>query len=375
MHEDEFIEAYKLVLEDMSPFKPSYKGLNMFSILGEWTESPELLSFPKELQVELCKNLRKKHDSISFISFKKIIEILEKHGYDYADDVAEGLKKIDPSGHGALLLISADVDENEDFRENKTLKFIKDNFNDIYDNAYSVFSEVYNNRKADGLTVLHRDELEPGNAYCCIFLSRKAFSMKDTLEHELTHFIKNVASHNGKFPKTYSEVTPEKIKNRRYMCIVSLNNLLASVGLSHEAMSEIDQIAWRAFTAREEQPTIKSIVNAFIRRYETDKSFHAIGHNVLKVSQIEAAMSLEEIESFRLSWIRSLLEKISSGELFKESKDKLESYFFAAYREKDYEIEFLLKCMSYYCFKEQYPEYKIESIVEENFKKFKFRDV
>lgn len=371
----EFIDAYRLILENAYPIKPEYMGMNMFKILNEWVESPDLIEFPKELQIELCKNIRKRHDNLSIISFKKIVEILEKYDYDYVDDVINGMKTFDALNRGCLVIISADVDENVNFIENGTLKFIKENFNDIYDIAYSIFSNLYNHRYADGLTVLHRDEFNPENTYNCIYLNRNASNMKDTLEHEVCHFIKNVAKSGNKFPKTYSGVTTNKIKSRQYECVVFLKDILKGLDFSDNALTLISEIAIRAFTDREEQPTIKSIVNAFIRRYEFDKDRYDINHASKRISQIEGIENKNDVLKFRFKWLDDFLQYVNSYQIFKDNKNHIEDYFSKSLREKDYEIDFLLKCMSYLCFKFQYPEYDIDEIIRENFKKFKFRDV
>ena len=65
----ELMDAYMLIIEDGSPVKPEYVGLNMFKLIGEWVESPDLLGFPKELQIELCKSIRRRHDGFFIISF------------------------------------------------------------------------------------------------------------------------------------------------------------------------------------------------------------------------------------------------------------------------------------------------------------------
>jgi hypothetical protein len=51
------------------------------------------------------------------------------------------------------------------------------------------------------------------------------------------------------------------------------------------------------------------------------------------------------------------------------------NYFSKKNYEKNYQIEFILKCISYLCFKKNYPEYDIDKIVKENFKRIKFRDI
>ena len=98
------INVYKELIS--KEIHPEYIGLNIFNVLNEWVESPDLLQFPKELQIELCKNLRKHFDNLYIISYKKIIEILEKYDYDYVDDVINGMKKYDAINKEYLILIT-----------------------------------------------------------------------------------------------------------------------------------------------------------------------------------------------------------------------------------------------------------------------------
>lgn len=372
-----FIQIYnKLLLEENNNYcYPEYIGLNIFNILNEWVESPDLLSFPKELQIELCKNLRKHFDNFFIISYKKIIDILKKYDYDYTDDVVDGMKKYDIVNSGYLILISLSIDESDDFINNKTLNFIKENFNDIYDNAYDIFANIYNNRYSDGLTIFHRDEYDPENSYTCIFINRNCSNLKDTLEHELTHFIKNVAKYGNKFPKTYSGLTTNKLKNKQIACVDFVYTLFKDLQFSDQTSYSIKEIALRVFTEREEQPTIKSIINSFIRAYENDKNKYEFNHLRKSIPQIENTSDRNKIIDFRINWLNNFLKNINSKNILKENRNLIEEYFSKRNYEKNYTIEFILKCISYLCFKENYPQYNIDNIIKENFKTFKFRDI
>lgn len=367
-----FINTYNEILVNDSK---QYIGLNIFKILNEWVESPDLLEFPKELQIELCKNLRRRFNSLYIISYKKIIEILKKYDYEYTDDVIEGMKKYEAINRGYLILISAVIDENENILNNKTLNFIKENFNDAYDNAYNIFSKIYNNKYADGLTIFHRDEYDPENTYTCVYINRNSSNMKDTLEHEISHFIRRVAKYGNKFPKTYSGLTKEKFKNKNIQCVDYITNIFSKLNFSKEAIYGIKEIAIRAFTDIEEQPTINSIVNSFIRQYENDKNKFKVNYLNKTISQAESILKDDQLIEFRLKWLKEFLEKINSYKLFIDNKEKIEKYFSTINYSKNYKIEFILKCISYLCFKFNYKEYDIDKIIEHNFKNFKFRDI
>ena len=51
------------------------------------------------------------------------------------------------------------------------------------------------------------------------------------------------------------------------------------------------------------------------------------------------------IIEFRLNWLDEFLDKINSFEIFKEHKSLIENYFSKKNYEKDYKIEFILKCV------------------------------
>lgn len=371
---NKFLEIYNNIIND-DTLCPEYIGRNIFNIMNEWVESPNLVQFPKELQIELCKNLRKHFDNLYIISYKKIIEILEKYDYDYVDDVINGMKKYDVVNKGYLILICVKLDESDNLLSNKTLKFIKENFNDIYDNAYHIFSNIYNNRYADGLTVLHRDNYDPEDAYTCIYINRDCSNMKDTLEHELCHFIKRVANYQNKFPKTYSGLTVDKLRDRRLKCVDYIYNIFNSLGFSKEVCYALKELVLRTCTEDEEQNSINSIVNGIIRKYETDKTKFKINHLNKSIPQIEHLLSNKQLIEFRLSWLNNFLSGVNSYKFFKDNKNIIESYFSTRNYFKNYDIEFILKCVSYLCFKFNYPEYDIDKILTYNFKKFKFRDV
>lgn len=374
MNTKEFLNIYNEIINNAN-MSPEYIGMNIFNILDEWVESPDLIEFPKVLQIELCKNLRKHFDFLYLISYKKIVEILKQYNYEYTDDVIKGLQKYNVINNGNLILICIDIDDTNNLYDNKSLNFIKDNFNDIYDNAYHIFSNIYNNRNTNGLTIFHRDEYEPENAYTCIYINRKISNLKDILEHELTHFIKNVAKYGNKFPKIYTGLTLEKLKDKRIKAIDYITNILIKLGFSNYVYFSIKELILRTFTNNEEQPTIKSIVNAFIRYYENDKEKYMINYSLKTINQIENSLNKEELIKFRSKWISNFLEYINSYQILKLNKDKIREYFIKKQYSKNEEIEFILKCILYLCFNYSYPEYNLDNIIKNNFKTFKFRDV
>lgn len=369
----QFIKTYNDLMNNSK--KIQYVGLNIFNVLNQWVQSPDLIEFPKQLQISLCKNLRKRYDNLYIISYEKIIEILKQYNYDYTDDVIQSMNKYKAINRGYLIIITLNIDDSENFLNNKTLNFIKSNFNDIYDNAYDIFSKIYNNRYADGLTIFHRDQYQPENTYTCIYINRNVSNMKDTLQHQLTHFIRNVAKYSNKFPKTYSGLTANKLKNRKIQCVDYISNILTQLNFSKIAISSIKEIAIRAFTEAEEQPTIKSIVNSFIRHYENDLTKYEINHIYRNVSYIENNLNLTDKIKFREKWLNEFLKDINNFNFLKTNKKLIENYFLIKQYEKNYKIQFILKCISYLCFKFNYPEYDIDNILIINFKKFKFRDV
>jgi len=371
----EFIKVYNQIINEQLDLKPEYIGLNIFNIMNEWVESPDLLEFPKELQIELCKHLRKNFDYLYIISYKQIISILQKYDYEYLDDVIDGMKKYDAINKGYLILINANIDISENFENNKTLNFIKQNYNDIYDNALDIFSKIYNNKFADGLTIFHRDEYDPENTYTCIYINRNSFNNKDTLEHELTHFIKRVAKYQNKFPKTYSGLSVDKLNSRSIKGIDYISNIFKNLQFSEQVIYSIKELILRTCTDIEEQPIIKSIINNFIRTYEQDNTKHLINHKYKTINQIENLLNGDELIKFRLNWITAFLEKVNNHQIFKDNKQVIEQYFNQRQSNKNYQIEFILKYIIYLVFKYVYPEYDIDNIIKYNFKIFKFRDI
>lgn len=244
------------------------------------------------------------------------------------------MNKYKAINRGYLIIITLNIDDSENFLNNKTLNFIKSNFNDIYDNAYDIFSKIYNNRYADGLTIFHRDQYQPENTYTCIYINRNVSNMKDTLQHQLTHFIRNVAKYSNKFPKTYSGLTANKLKNRKIQCVDYISNILTQLNFSKIAISSIKEIAIRAFTEAEEQPTIKSIVNSFIRRYENDITKYEINHIYRNVSYIENNLNLSDKIKFREKWLNEFLKDINNFNFLKINKKLIENYFLIKQYEK-----------------------------------------
>ena len=73
------------------------------------------------------------------------------------------------------------------------------------------------------------------------------------------------------------------------------------------------------------------------------------------IPQIENTSDRNKIIDFRINWLNNFLENINSKNILKENKDLIEEYFSNRNYEKNYTIEFILKCISYLCFKENYP--------------------
>ena len=155
--------------------------------------------------------------------------------------------------------------------------------------------------------------------------------------------------------KNMSGLTANKLKNKQIACVDFIYNLFKNLQFSDQTSYSIKEIALRVFTEREEQPTIKSIINSFIRNYENDKSKYEFNHLKKTIPQIENTSDRNKIINFRINWLNNFLENINSKNILKENKDLIEEYFSKKNYEKNYTIEFILKCISYLCFKENYP--------------------
>lgn len=342
--------------------------INGWKLLNEVVEDPELTPVPKNIFIEIIKKLNSEY-SIVKLSYSDLYQKLKQYDYEYFNNFKENLKKY--SAYNAnLYIILAPLDVIHSSEENKTIQLMNSKMSSS--DTYRLFKEILRNINASGFTLSEIDMNSAVNKNSFIFLNRDKLKnkWKDTLEHELTHFIQRIVGFDKSLSKTYNndflyDELNKPIFNKK------LINFIESISNCYYLYSDLTKFLLYIFKNSEQHTFIKNIINFMQREYEFDKKLYVVNHKKLKISQIESLDDNEKIK-FRERWISSFLNDLQSEQCLNWMKDEYLKY---SKSNESHKFKKFLLYVAYYGIKLQLSEYNIDDKIIKHFKKFKFRDI
>lgn len=338
---DSTIDSDAFFYESKDSLKPIWT--RQFNILNEYVEDPELTPVPKQVLIMFAKSLKTKQDSVKTILYREIYEMLHEYDYEYSEEFKENLLKYEAfNGH----LTVAAIQNNE--------KIIHEYLDDEFD--FLKVNELVERMKANPTGIvdswnrdLSEDVVVQKNVL--IFLNRSLIiqgqDWKDSLEHELTHFIQRIVELDKSLKKKTEYFGQRSFDNTNEL----KENIIKRTKLNK---AHVDAMLNRFIEYEanpvEHDPSIKSCLNAFQRKYEREKP---------KIA--------------RNAWLDAELKKIDSyfNELF--DKQFLKDKGKIASSDEMFEHKWLFALLTYRlmkCF-----GYDMDKKLKEHFKKFKFRDI
>ncbi|MBO5142740.1 MAG: hypothetical protein J6J11_09295 [Treponema sp.] len=274
-------------------------------ILNETVKSVELTPVPDYVLYEILKNL-KRNKNVLKISYKKIIEIIDKSEYALSDVFLKSIIKYANDISGNLYVILLNL---SNFEESKLVLSELQNQLNNDERLYQVLSilQKQNVQDLQGLTIIKKDIQIEKYKDCFIILNKKD-NWKDTLEHEFKHFIQRVCS----FDKSLPKIVKSELND---LNSVLFFNHFKSKGFTSNELRQLMNFLMLKTSKTEQHQSITSLIKFFIRKYETTAEKFEINHKMLTIKQIEGLDKNIKIK-IRMKWLDSLLNEINSFKVF-----------------------------------------------------------
>lgn len=338
---DSTIDSDAFFYESKDSLKPIWT--RQFNILNEYVEDPELTPVPKQVLIMFAKSLKTKKDSVKTFSYKEIYEMLHEYDYEYSEEFKENLLKYDAfNGHLTVAAIQNDekiiheyLDDEFDFlKVNDLVEKMKANPTSIVDSWSRDLSEDVVVQK-NVLILLNRSLIIRGQDW------------KDSLEHELTHFIQRIVGLDKSLKKKtqyFGQKSSDNINEFKEDIIerTKLNKAHVDAMLNRFIDYERKPI--------EHDPSIKSCLNTFQRKFEREKP--KIDRNEWLDAELKKIDSYFN-ELFDEQFLKDKGKIVSFDEMFKNK------WLFALLTYK------LMKCLGY----------DMDVKLKEHFKKLNFKDI
>lgn len=364
---NEFEKLYNKIIEEsygniLKKF-PINEDYDTFKIIDEIVQSNLLTPVPDALINEIMKNLFKQ-GRVMKISYIEIINLISDIDSETAQVLLSCLRRYayDPSGNLHIILLNPDDEEET---KNVISKLIKNIDNE--EDAYFKIKRLLESRDSNGLTILRENLQFERFKDCVIYLNFKNKDWKDTLEHELKHFIQRICSFDKHLP-TIMTLNKDNLFTAQPI-LTSFKKHFKN----KEFIIDLNLFLNNKLSKTEQHQTITSMIKFFIRTYEKSKNTYEINHKRYSISQIENQMSDEVKLKIRLKWLDEFLSKINNYTVF--DYEQLETYLNTRKRVVTEEIQLQLMCLIYLYVKNVLVQYDINKILKNEFEKFKFRKV
>lgn len=373
---------------DSSSDSVNYNPIILSNLLFENVYQIDLDPVPVELLHYILKHLNVKESSKFEISYKKIYDILENNNYVNSEEFMLTLKSLKSFDSG-YLTIGICKNTITDFNKIFKSEFMNDSrvltfFNNISDaTAGNTFS-------ADPLL---RGKFQNVCIYLNIDMIKQYTNWKDTLSHELSHFIQRIVNMNNsnaisnfdklvlKNPDTgtleYSNAFELNQDN-----IELLSNKLTQLNIDI-AQKQQCLIYWvkmlsQTLKISEIKTTTQNILNGFQRMYEQQN----MKNNKPNYRNLEINHDNEKYQTQRLNWLNDILNKINADNFFQtEFGFNIAKEFFSSSYKKLYgtfleqkQFKEAVLIMQYLGIKNCLKNINIDTRLKEHFKSFKFRD-
>lgn len=328
-------------------------------ILNETVKSVELTPVPDYVLYEILKNL-KRNKNVLKISYKKIIEIIDKSEYALSDVFLKSIIKYANDISGNLYVILLNL---SNFEESKLVLSELQNQLNNDERLYQVLSilQKQNVQDLQGLTIIKKDIQIEKYKDCFIILNKKD-NWKDTLEHEFKHFIQRVCSFDKDLPKIVDNFSLEKVD-----CLKPF----LKHDFTYQEISQLQNFLRNKLSKSEQHQSITSMIKFFIRCYETSSDKFTLNHKKMNIKQVEG-LEKSLRNQIRLQWLSEFLSKINSFDIF--DYDLIKNYIRNHDRVLTKELKLQFMCLLYLYVKEL-NVIDIDKILKEEFEQFKFRNI
>lgn len=350
-------------------------------IINEYVKDPELTPVPKEYLNIICSRVKFRRDNVTIISMKELYNLLREYEYPFYQEFKQNLGSFSGNLY-IVMLFDRDYEflgDESILQFNSTYQFLFDTIKDksiCNQLCNELLKEKY--KDADALCSKTDNDLKNNKFFqenCLIYVSLKTEFIKDSLEHELTHFVQKTVGFN----KTENKIKEDDKLNTFINCDKkAANNLLNWIknNITNDQIKIMRLMKFFSvkFKSNELHESIKAVLNGFQRIYEYGK-FKYINKLDFSTREINQNESKNNIQ-FRLNWLNIFFNVINSNNFI---KNDLSIVILNLFNEQDQQ-QYLIKYRSYFIvllyfgFKYMFKNLNIDNKLKEHFETFKYRD-
>ena len=343
-------------------------------IIDEYVKDPAFTPVPKELLDYVCSMSPLKKPGIASVPFKEICKKLKDFDYEYFNEFKTNLESRSLLDGKLFIMTAYGIDDSDVYPAfNRTYNAINSAVKDI-DASFKLFETLKRMKDADAFCTVE-DSSDPlagffnGNAF--IFVSLFAEFKKDSLEHELTHFVQRIVGFDKSLKKSYTSAEFNSFMTKDIEKAKALSELSKTMTDSADGVSMLMGFFASKFNSRELDQTIKAILNGFQRIYEEDRLDFVSPQLEFDRHKKNRAESRGD-RTLRMRWLSDFIRIVNEPAFVRD-------YVKPCLKSNSYDNEFFRKnrvifiVVAYLGFKKMF-SFSIDDALVDHFKSFKFRD-
>ncbi len=340
-----------------------------YNILNEYVKDPDFTPVPKEFLNEMCSLVKFSKESVVKISFKHLYELLKEYDYEYFNEFKMNLKKRSLL-NGDLYIIILGTISDDIIPFNDAFNLINSYVNDEVV-AERMFNEIVKNRDIDALCSIRTgNENEFFNKNAMIYISLFAEFPKDSLEHELTHFIQKIVGLDKSLSKQFTSSDFNSFMLKDANKAKQLYSFVQSLSKSNNTTSMLINFFKMKFNSKEFDQSVKAVLNGFQRIYENDKLDY-VDDRLEFDKNVKNRVEANNDKSLRMKWLEDFIDIIESS--------KFRNDYLIPVLNSEYDSDYFRKNRSYFMillylgFKIMF-NFDIKDRLFKHFETFKYRD-
>lgn len=354
---------------------------DVLKILNEYVSNPELTPIPKEFLNFICSKVKFRRDNVVSISMSELYSLLREYEYPHYEKFKNSLKQFTGNLY-IVLLFDRDFSFSETpelYGFNKTYSFL---LNTIKDEKIckNICKELLKPKlkNVDAFCSKTDNDLKNNEFFLnngLIFISLRREFLKDSLEHELTHFIQKTVGIEQLITDISLNNTLNSFENKDIQSFYRLIGWLkTNITTNIEKIDRLSQFFAVKFASTELHQSIKAVLNGFQRIYEFNK-FGYLYELDFPTSEINKKEAKNDI-NFRLLWLNKFLEIINTKEFIKNNLKPVILNLFESEEQQQYLIKYrpYFILLLYFGFNEMFKKLKINDKLLEHFKTFNYKD-
>ena len=348
-------------------------------ILNEYVQDPQLTPVPKQFLNVICNRIKYRRNNIVVIPMHELSALLKEYEYPYFKQFKDTLNSY--TGNLYIVLLFERDFKHDILPFNSTYQFLEEQLNDS--NISTQLCEQLLNERLKYVDAfcskLNNDNINCSNDFyknnCLIFISLSGDSIKDSLQHELTHFIQKTVGLNKSLSKIQKDPRFNSLFIQDKNTFEKLLNWIKSIP-NHNEIFLLNFFKCK-FQPSEFDQTIKAVLNGIQRIYEYSKLNYIpqLEYTEKEINKAEHIPDKNKKLIFRQTWLEKFITTIHSNDfqlnqlfpIITNNNTTESQQYLIKYRH--YFIIFL-----YLTIEKIFPNINIQEKLTQHFNKFIFKD-